>query len=860
MSNFLSQSISHAKELGAHLSNVAHNVQTGIQNGNLPIPTSAMAPTIEHIGKYTVIVKHRLAEGIILYLFFIYFFVINIYVNIHYCIIIGAYGLVDLVVDQQTQKEYVLKRCSIARPEIFELVNKEIKFLKLFAGPYTVEFLGSEIVNQARGREALILLGFCPGGNLFEKLSTRNGAFVPFQNCLKIFQQILLSVKPFHDHTPPVTHRDLKLENILFAVDGTIRLCDFGSCSVGHTYLRNQTERSQAEEIIAKETTPMYRAPEMVDLYHRDILTEKTDIWALGCIFFTICYLKNPFQDVGSLGILNGKIPFPADAPFPNEAKELVIRMLDPDPEVRPTLDQLLYWISQLIQGQPLPEYILTAEAQQKRVDRIAANNVRAQKKSTKKPQPVAAPKATQAGVASDSVAAKRLAAKRGGLQSVSTYEPSMAPVVPQQNYSGFSSDTDGFAADFGSFGSSTTKPATNTSNANASSFPSTSSNAPVFDAFGDNDNLFQPSSASNNGFQPTVASAAVGKHDTADFLFDTEVVNVGDDDEFGNDGFSLPSAPSPMKPSSMASSPAHMARKQSHQSMTPSLSSSFGDLPKPSPGNQLGFDAFGDNFSDPFGKMSVGKGVFTPPVSSRVNTNQNSRQNSNDYNAFEPSVPSVTTYTNTSSSSSFGFDESFLDGFAPSVSTGVAAKPNPTIITTPARSAIARGGTANSSSSNLKSMVPSNLTKSRECNVDDFGMPVTASFAPPPSPSRIAQVTSTAKPLKPIKPAKPTKAVDLLSDPVEYSTNTSSSGSGSIDVFSDEYLLSRPATASTDLFNTTSNPLQPTTLQNQSVLRLFDNPPHQGSGSPISSARSIPGRANLQSSSSTKDAFDLLG
>ena len=63
MSNFLQQSISHAKGLGAHLSNVAHNVQSGIQSGNLPIPSSAMTPTIEHIGKYTVVVKHRLAEG-----------------------------------------------------------------------------------------------------------------------------------------------------------------------------------------------------------------------------------------------------------------------------------------------------------------------------------------------------------------------------------------------------------------------------------------------------------------------------------------------------------------------------------------------------------------------------------------------------------------------------------------------------------------------------------------------------------------------------------------------------------------------------------------------------------------------------
>ena len=35
------------------------------------------------------------------------------------------------------------------------------------------------------------------------------------------------------------------------------------------------------EERLGKTTTQMYRAPEMVDLYMRDELTEKTDIWVI---------------------------------------------------------------------------------------------------------------------------------------------------------------------------------------------------------------------------------------------------------------------------------------------------------------------------------------------------------------------------------------------------------------------------------------------------------------------------------------------------------------------------------------------------------------------------------------------------
>ena len=61
--------------------------------------------------------------------------------------------------------------------------------------------------------------------------------------------------------------------------DGNVRLCDFGSCVIGRISIRNAEEKAAAEEIILKETTQMYRSPELVDLYMREVLTEKSDIW-----------------------------------------------------------------------------------------------------------------------------------------------------------------------------------------------------------------------------------------------------------------------------------------------------------------------------------------------------------------------------------------------------------------------------------------------------------------------------------------------------------------------------------------------------------------------------------------------------
>ena len=88
-------------------------------------------------------------------------------------------------------------------------------------------------------------------------------------NRYRIFGQLLLALQPLHDYNPPVVHRDLKLENILFGADENIRLCDFGSCVVGYTDVKSLEAKTQTEEVLMSTTTQMYRAPEMVDLYMR---------------------------------------------------------------------------------------------------------------------------------------------------------------------------------------------------------------------------------------------------------------------------------------------------------------------------------------------------------------------------------------------------------------------------------------------------------------------------------------------------------------------------------------------------------------------------------------------------------------
>ena len=76
----------------------------------------------------------------------------------------------------------------------------------------------------------------------------------------------------------------------------------------------------------------MYRAPEMVDLYMRSSLTEKTDIWALGCLLYAMCFLVHPFQDGSTLSILNARVSFPANSPYSEDLHAFILRMLDVSP------------------------------------------------------------------------------------------------------------------------------------------------------------------------------------------------------------------------------------------------------------------------------------------------------------------------------------------------------------------------------------------------------------------------------------------------------------------------------------------------------------------------------------------------
>uniref|UniRef100_A0A671LYC0 Cyclin-G-associated kinase-like n=1 Tax=Sinocyclocheilus anshuiensis TaxID=1608454 RepID=A0A671LYC0_9TELE len=193
--------------------------------------------------------------------------------------------------------------------------------------------------------EFLILTELCRGQLVdFVKKVEQRGP-MSCDTVLKIFYQSCRAVQHMHKQSPPVIHRDLKIENLLISHQGTIKLCDFGSATtLAHypDYSWSAHKRSMVEDEITRNTTPAYRTPEMIDLYSNYPINEKQDIWALGCILYLLCFKQHPFEEGAKLQIVNGKYNIPQNDTKYTVFHQLIRSMLKINPDERLSISELV--------------------------------------------------------------------------------------------------------------------------------------------------------------------------------------------------------------------------------------------------------------------------------------------------------------------------------------------------------------------------------------------------------------------------------------------------------------------------------------------------------------------------------------
>merc|ERR1712066_949090 len=114
--------------------------------------------------------------------------------------------------------------------------------------------------------------------------------------------QICEGVAFLHSLSPPVVHRDLKSLNIVLDREYNTKICDFGltqSMEKTHISLKDGNNGG----------SPRYMAPECYD-YKGGKITEKVDVWAMGCTHIEIFGGPLPYDDCINIQQIVAKVLF----------------------------------------------------------------------------------------------------------------------------------------------------------------------------------------------------------------------------------------------------------------------------------------------------------------------------------------------------------------------------------------------------------------------------------------------------------------------------------------------------------------------------------------------------------------------
>ncbi|KAJ8065373.1 hypothetical protein OCU04_006061 [Sclerotinia nivalis] len=253
----------------------------------------------------------------------------------------------------------VLKRVAVPDKEHLANMRTEVETMKKLKGHRAIVTYYDSHASQLKGGgyEVFLLMEFCNGGGLIDFMNTRLQNRLTEPEILKIFSDVSEGVACMHYLKPPLLHRDLKVENVLITSTGPSRrfkLCDFGSTAPPRPAATTAAECRLIEDDVQKHTTLQYRSPEMIDVYRKLPIDEKSDIWALGVLLYKLCYYTTPFEAQGQLAILNASFKFPSYPMFSDPLKNLIASMLKEKPTSRPNIYQVLRE-SCLMQGIEIP-------------------------------------------------------------------------------------------------------------------------------------------------------------------------------------------------------------------------------------------------------------------------------------------------------------------------------------------------------------------------------------------------------------------------------------------------------------------------------------------------------------------------
>lgn len=241
----------------------------------------------------------------------------------------GAYATVKYAIHKQTSRKVAVKtydKIKLLDPSRKKSVHREIQILGKLEHPNIVKLF--ETIDAPR--QLHLVLEYLAGGSLHYYLKRSPNRHFTESESKRLFRQILSAME--YCHSMNVTHRDLKLENILLDDRRNIKLIDFGFATC--------FPNDRKAKIFCG--TPSYMSPEIVA--RKDYYGPPADIWALGVLLFVMMSGSYPFKGRDDKDlyrkIIRGQFEIPQVITAAPRA--LIHRMMSVDPSRRPSVKELL--------------------------------------------------------------------------------------------------------------------------------------------------------------------------------------------------------------------------------------------------------------------------------------------------------------------------------------------------------------------------------------------------------------------------------------------------------------------------------------------------------------------------------------